>query len=166
MVKFSMNIFVLDREITNCARYHCDQHVVKMILESAQMLCTALHKKGFTTPYRPTHKNHPCVLWVEKSYANFTWLVELAQALNREYRFRFDRNEDHKSIGVIQQICNYRYAGREMTPFVQVMPEKYQVPGDTVTAYRNYYRGEKLAFAAWRRRPRPEWLSRLEKIDA
>ena len=53
-----MNIFILDRDVTMCARYHCDQHVVKMILESVQLLCTALNKKGFDTPYRSTHIRH------------------------------------------------------------------------------------------------------------
>lgn len=72
-----MNIFVLDEDIEKCARYHCDQHVIKMILESAQMLCTALNKKGHSTPYRSTHSNHPCVLWVEQSHDNFCWLIGL-----------------------------------------------------------------------------------------
>ena len=57
-----------------------------MILESVQILCTALYKKGFSTPYRPTHVNHPCILWVEESHDNFLWLAELARQLNLEYR--------------------------------------------------------------------------------
>ena len=79
-----MNIFILDANIKKCARYHCDQHVVKMILESVQIMCTALNKKGFDTPYKSTHINHPCVLWTEKSYDNFLWLSRLAYALNDE----------------------------------------------------------------------------------
>lgn len=66
-----MNIFVLDTDTKKCARYHCDQHVVKMILESVQILCTALNKKDISTPYKSTHQKHPCVLWVEYSYDNF-----------------------------------------------------------------------------------------------
>ena len=69
-----MNIFILDTEIPKCAEYHCDQHAIKMILESVQLLCTALNKKGFETPYKSTHMKHPCVLWVEASYDNFEWL--------------------------------------------------------------------------------------------
>ncbi len=83
-----MNIFVLDEDIEQCAQYHCDQHVVKMILESVQMLCTALNKKGFVTPYKSTHVNHPCVLWVEESFDNFLWLKKLAIELNTEYRIQ------------------------------------------------------------------------------
>mgnify|MGYP001825078254 FL=1 len=84
-----MNIFILDKDIEKCAQYHCDQHVVKMILESVQMLCTALNKKGFSTPYKSTHMNHPCVLWVEESFDNYSWLKNLSLALNSEYRFRY-----------------------------------------------------------------------------
>jgi len=57
-----------------------------MILKSTQILCTALDKRGFETPYRSTHMNHPCVKWVEKSADNFRWLVQLAYALNTEFR--------------------------------------------------------------------------------
>jgi len=66
-----MNIFVLDTDTKTCAQYHCDKHVVKMILESIQILPTALNKKGFVTPFKSTHHNHPCVLWAESSYDNF-----------------------------------------------------------------------------------------------
>ncbi len=77
-----MNIFVLDKDIRKCAEYHCDQHVVKMIRESAQLMCTAMNKKGMHTPYKSAHANHPCVLWVERSFENFLWLKVLATALN------------------------------------------------------------------------------------
>ncbi len=80
-----MNIFVLDRNIRKCAQYHCDQHVSKMILESIQMLCTCLNKKGVSTPYKSTHLKHPCVLWLDESHSNFLWLKELALELNREF---------------------------------------------------------------------------------
>ena len=58
-----LNIFVLDRDIPTCARYHADQHVVKMILESAQMLCTVINLSGGRSPYKSTHPQHPCTLW-------------------------------------------------------------------------------------------------------
>ncbi|GAL02076.1 hypothetical protein JCM19237_4969 [Photobacterium aphoticum] len=99
-----MNIFVLDEDIQTCAQAHCDQHVVKMILESVQILCTALNKKGFETPYKSTHVKHPCVLWVEASYDNFLWLRDLALALNEEYKYRYDKTVDHKSIAVLAKI--------------------------------------------------------------
>jgi len=57
-----------------------------MILKSTQILCAVLNKRGFETPYRSTHMNPPCVKWVEKSADNFCWLVQLAYALNTEFR--------------------------------------------------------------------------------
>lgn len=153
-----MNIFVLDRDIEKCAQYHCDQHVVKMILESVQMLCTALNKKGFTTPYKSTHIKHPCVLWVEQSFENFNWLKSLAVALNSEYRFRFEKNSDHSSILVLKEISGYSYENQGLTEFAQAMPDQYKVPGDAVKAYRQFYVGEKMGFAKWTRRSVPEWI--------
>jgi hypothetical protein len=156
-----MNIFILDKNIEKCAQYHCDQHVVKMILESPQMLCTALNKKGFTTPYKSTHVKHPCVLWVEESFENFSWLKNLALALNAEYRFRFERDTDHKSISVLAEIANYKYHNRGLTEFAQAMPDKYKIPGDVVKAYRQFYLGEKMKFAKWTKRSTPEWISEI-----
>jgi hypothetical protein len=153
-----MNIFILDTNIERCAQYHCDQHVVKMILESVQMLCTALNKKGFTTPYKSTHIKHPCVLWVEESFENFLWLQDLALALNTEYRFRFERDTDHKSISVLNEISNCNYENLGLTEFAQAMPDKYKVPGDAVSAYRQFYLGEKMKFAKWTKRSVPEWV--------
>jgi hypothetical protein len=153
-----MNIFVLDEDIEQCAQYHCDQHVVKMILESVQMLCTALNKKGFSTPYKSTHIQHPCLLWVEHSFENFLWLKNLALALNTEYRFRFEKEVDHRSIGVLNAIANYRYASQGLTAFAQAMPDQYKIQGDAVAAYRQFYIGEKMRFAKWSKRNVPEWI--------
>lgn len=154
----SMNIFILDQDIEKCAQYHCDQHVVKMILESVQLLCTALNKKGFTTPYKSTHINHPCVLWVEKSYDNFLWLKALILALNKEYKYRYNKSIDHKSIAVLAQISTYSYDAIGLTPFVQAMPDDYKVKSDAIEAYRNFYRGDKAAFAKWTKRAPPSWF--------
>jgi len=158
-----MNIFVLDEDIKKCAQYHCDQHVVKMILESAQMLCTVLNKKGHSTPYRSTHIKHPCVLWVEESFDNFLWLAQLAEKLNEEYRYRFDKGTDHKSMAVISEISRYRFESVGLTEFAQAMPEQYKVPGDAVTAYRQFYLAEKMGFAKWTRRKLPYWVRVPEK---
>ena len=153
-----MNIFVLDLNIEKCARYHCDQHVVKMILESAQIACTALNVRGFTTPYKSTHVKHPCVLWAGASFANLQWLKKLARALNREYRYRYRSVRDHRSLAVIDRIEGMTFASIGLTDFPQAMPERYRVPGDPVAAYRNYYAGEKLRFARWTRRRKPAWI--------
>lgn len=155
-----MNIFVLDLDIPRCAQYHCDRHVSKMILESVQILCTALHLKGLDTPYRPTHAKHPCVHWAGESYDNFTWLAQLARALNGEYRFRYQRDRDHASIAVLDQIGHMRFEGVGITEFAQAMPDQYKVPGDAVAAYRAFYLGEKHRFATWTGRDAPQWWVR------
>ena len=154
-----MNIFILDNDIEKCAQYHCDQHVVKMILESVQILCTALNKKGFTTPYKSTHMKHPCVLWAGSSYENFLWLKNLTFALNAEYRFRFDKETHHKSVFVLDEISNYSYDNLGLTEFSQAMPEKYKIGGDAVKAYRQFYLGEKMGFARWTKRNIPQWAN-------
>ena len=153
-----MNIFILDTDIHRCARYHCDKHIVKMILESTQIMCTALNKKGFTTPYKSTHLKHPCVLWVEQSYDNFTWLKRLALALNQEYRYRYEKQSDHKSIAVLEAIAGYPYERKGLTEFAQAMPDEYKVPGSAVDAYRAFYLGTKMRFATWTRRRTPHWV--------
>jgi hypothetical protein len=152
-----MNIFILDTDIALCARYHCDRHVNKMILESVQILCTVLNERGFQTPYKSTHRNHPSVRWVDQSYDNFLWLAELAAALNHEYRYRYDKDRDHASIRVLGNIINLRYESEGLTEFAQAMPDEYKVPGDAVSAYRAFYLGEKHRFARWTRRPAPKW---------
>jgi len=153
-----MNIFVLDLNIERCARYHCDQHVVKMILESTQIICTVLNKKGFQTPYRSTHTKHPCVLWAGESFDNLQWLSRLARALNREYKYRYRKSGPHVSIHVLDQVKEMRFESLGMTEFAQAMPDKYKVTGDPVRAYRAFYVGEKLPFATWTRRKRPKWI--------
>ena len=110
-----------------------------MILESVQMLCAALNKKSISTPYKSTHINHPCVLWIEKSFDNFTWLKDLALALNNEYRFRFEKEVDHKSISILHETSSYEDESLGLTEFAKAMPEKYSVAGDPTAAYRQFY---------------------------
>ncbi len=129
-----------------------------MILESVQMLCTALNKKGISTPYKSTHMNHPCVLWAESSFDNFSWLRDLAVALNDEYRFRFEKQADHKSISVLREISHHEFERSGLTEFAQAMPDKFKVPGDAVKAYRQFYLGEKMAFAKWTKTGVPHWV--------
>jgi len=153
-----VNIFVLDRDIRTCARYHADQHVIKMILESAQMLCTVVNQNGGKSPYRSTHYKHPCTLWAGRSLSNWLWLRSLALALNDEYRYRFRTSLDHESAFVVRQLSSPRIADPGLTEFAQAMPDRYKVKGDAVEAYRRFYIGEKSRFAKWTRRKPPRWF--------
>jgi len=153
-----MNIFVLDRNIRKCAQYHCDQHVVKMTLESVQILCTVLNERGVSTPYKSTHSQHPCVLWAAASSDNFLWLRELAMELNREYRYRYAKTCDHGALAALPDISLGNWSPSGLTEFVQVMPEQYRYKNNPVRAYRAFYRGQKALFARWKKRRPPLWM--------
>jgi hypothetical protein len=153
-----MNIFVLDKDIRKCARYHADQHVVKMTLESTQMLCTVLVTNGLEAPYKATHADHPCTLWAGRSLSNWKWLRRLALALNDEYRYRFRRSTDHHSATVARALRPPPLKDIGLTDFTQAMPDKYRIEGDPVSAYRRFYVGEKARFVTWTRRRVPRWF--------
>jgi len=153
-----VNIFVLDTDVQKCAEYHADQHVVKMILESAQMLCTVLNENGVQAPYKSTHVHHPCTIWAGASLANWTWLRSLALSLNDEYRYRFDRQRDHRSAIVARKLPLPPIKDAGLTEFAQAMPDAYKVPGDAVSAYRQFYIAEKAGFATWTKRTVPDWF--------
>lgn len=152
-----MNIFALDIDPQIAASYHCDKHVVKMILESSQMMCTILHEKGINVPYRPTHRNHPCTKWAATSRTNFEWLVDLTFWLCVEYRKRYSRT--HKCEDVLKFCSNYKdyLPTGELTSFVQAMPDQYKNE-DPIVAYRNYYRIEKARMLQYKNTNRPSFL--------
>ena len=155
-----MNIFVLDENPAIAATYACDKHVVKMILESAQMLCS-VHPEG-TAPYKRGFYNHPCTRWVRESSDNYEWLIQHAYALCDEYSVRYGKI--HKSEEVIEWCDTNRPELPEigMTPFAQAMPEEYK-NDDAVEAYRAYYLGEKTAFAEWKNDNVPFWYHKKEE---
>ncbi len=152
-----MNIFVLDPEPTQAAIYHCNRHVVKMVLESAQMLCTNLNLKHIDTPYKSCHMNHPCTIWARQTRSNYEWLCDLGLSLGMEYTHRYGK--EHKSQSVIEYCYKYisTFPEGPLTPFAQAMPDVYKCT-DSVQAYRNYYLGEKKDFAIWSKREVPEWF--------
>ena len=150
-----MNIFVLDTDPATAAKMSCDKHVIKMILESAQMLCTVASNYGFVAPYKATHKNHPCTLWTAKSRQNWQWLVDHSLALCAEYTNRYGKV--HKTQQHIEWCSglDIDLPTGGLTPFAQAMPEQYR-NSDVVEAYRAYYHGEKAKFAKWKLKT-PDW---------
>ena len=159
-----MNIFVLHHDPQVAAEMMCDKHVVKMILETAQMLCTVIASHGCDTPYRPTHKKHPCTIWAGESRANWNWLVSHGLALCSEYTKRY--NKVHKSERVIKwcRDSNINLSCVRLTPFAQAMPEEYKNECP-ITAYRAYYRGEKSHFAKWKTQAPYWWRTNEKSID-
>lgn len=152
-----MNIFILDYNIKKCAEYHCDKHVVKMCIEYAQLLSSAHHHYLGEAPYRDTHKNHPCSVWVRSSLSNYEYLLELALELGDEYTYRYGKH--HKSIQVVEALPPLKFVDIGLTPFAKAIanPEIKAIP-DTVEAYREYYRKEKAHFTTWKNRPIPPWV--------
>jgi hypothetical protein len=155
-----MNIFILDRDVRKCAEYHNDKHVVKMILESAQLLCGVHHMVESNVnevPYRLSHKNHPCSIWVRQNISNYLWLCELGLELCKEYTYRYGKR--HKSQDVIEWCIENRpnIPEEDFTEPPKAMPEQYKVD-DVVQSYRNYYLGEKKSFCNWKKRSVPSWF--------
>lgn len=153
-----MNIFYLDENMATCARYHCDAHVVKMILESVQILCTVLSMNHIVSPYRPTHQQHPCVLWANKSLSNWILLRQLAEELNQEFRYRFNHLKNHKSYDVITRIPLPPIHDLGLTEIPQVMPDEYK-QDNPVLAYRHYFTACKSHLAKWTKRGAPYWFT-------
>ena len=174
-----MNIFVLHRIAKICAQMHCDIHVIKQILECAQMMVAALVANGHDPqemplsstgrPYGVTHKHHPCTLWAGESNGNFKWLGELGLALCEEYEYRkkSSPNAKHPLVGggkphrckaVIEQLIEMHEdkpfdKPDDMTPFAQAMPDEFR-SDDAVYSYREYYKSKLFNFKEPRR---PQW---------
>jgi hypothetical protein len=162
-----VNVFWLDEDPRLAARYHCDQHVNKMLLEAAQMLCTAARENGLEAEflYRSTHVDHPVTRWATESRANWLRLREHAAALNAEFVERYGKEGDHASWAVIERIDPdaIAFPAEEPTPRPQAMPERYR-RSDTVEAYRAYYAGEKAEWAEWNHTDEPPWLEGLLSV--
>jgi hypothetical protein len=155
-----MNIFVLDWDVKKCAQYHNDKHVVKMILETAQLLCGVHHvtdQANDQVPYKLSHKNHPCAIWARKSLTNYLWLCELGLELSKEYTHRYGKR--HKSQDVIEWCIENKpnIPDGGFTEPARAMPEQYKVKS-VVESYRNYYNGEKVSFSKWKNRQTPTWF--------
>jgi hypothetical protein len=159
-----MNIFYLHPDPKIAAQMQCDKHVVKMILETAQILSTA-HREldGDNVPdtlYKATHKNHPCSKWVRTSAANYAWAYRHFVALCDEYTHRYGKVHltDQKLRGVLCAPPRNIQHGFWFRPPPQCMPDDYK-QDDAVDAYRAYYQSpEKQRFATWDKgRPAPTW---------
>ena len=100
-----MNIFATFQCPIQSAKYLDDKRVIKMILESAQLLSTAIFLNASNeNPYKPTHRKHPCTIWSAKSRSNYEWLLEHFIALSNEYHIRY--NKKHKCLELLLQLSN------------------------------------------------------------
>lgn len=175
-----MNIFYLDKDPEIAAQFHCDKHVVKMILESAQLLSTAhrvldgvlvggksktgrnvkrwsLQNEFDSVYYSASHVNHPSAVWVRTSPHHYNWLHNLFGYLLSEYTLRYGKT--HKCQSLYQPLQrwpeNMQYSDYVEPP--QAMPDDCKVEGNSVEAYRNYYIKYKNKMASWKVRGTPDW---------
>jgi hypothetical protein len=156
-----MNIFYLDRDPARCAAMHCDKHVVKMILEYAQLLSTAHHEIDGDPSidcYKATHKPHPSAVWARENRSNYQWLWQLLNNLLVEYTFRYGKIHKTESSGIFENLRQlpYELRGGKFTDPPQCMPDYCKAP-DAVIAYRNYYIREKSYMARWKNTDSPLW---------
>ena len=160
-----MNIFVLDEDPYASARMMCDKHIPKMVVESAQMMASALRRHGATdedmpltksgTPYKGGYQHHPCTVWAGETQDNFDWLADHAYKLLCEYWERFGK--EHACTIPIMHMYNMELDLPEggLTPFAQAMPDEFKHE-DAVKAYRAYYHSK--TFAKWEKgTPAPDW---------
>jgi len=97
-----MNIFVTDTNPYVAAANLDDKRVVKMILESTQMLCTAINENGGKAPYKSTHKNHPSNVWARQNRENWYWLWHHAMALSNQYTSVYGK--EHKCVSILTEL--------------------------------------------------------------
>jgi hypothetical protein len=183
-----MNIFYLHKDPIKAAQMSCDKHVVKMILESAQMLCTAhrvldgtefidktangrrikrwkhSNKELDALLYKATHINHPSTQWVMYNLQNYVWLYRHMIALNNEFKKRYNKQVDHltiQKIGKILEDAPKRLPVRDAKEPTPAMPDECKIPGDVVASYRKYYIMKKKDFATWRSPAvMPDWFKK------
>lgn len=165
-----MNIFFLHRSARRCAKMHVNKHVVKMILETTQLLCSAHYffpNPHYTPCYKLTHKNHPCAIWTRESLENYKWLVRLGLALCKEYTFRYGR--EHKCESYLKELKRRcpSLPSKGFTEPVQAMPVEYKHKS-SVQAYREYYIFDKTHMLTWKgkvgsRNP-PKWVKSFFNI--
>jgi hypothetical protein len=133
-----VNIFALHPDPAIAASMHCDQHLHKMILESAQMLSTVAGGYGF---YTATHAKHPCTLWVGATKANAAWLVSLCEELDS---IRMGLGSDsHKSMEFVRAAFQFiQNDEHTLTPFVFAGPPEiaYRTDLDVHKKYQALYR--------------------------
>ena len=151
-----MNIFYLDHDVKKCAEMHNDKHVVKMILEYAQLLSTAhrildgVHTVGksqtgrkkitYTLPdsrdavlYSATHVNHPSAVWVRQSKQNYVWLMQMWCCLLQEYTYRYGKQHAcSKLVSPLAEIP-HNLPDKPFTEPTPAMPDDVKVYDEVVT---------------------------------
>ncbi len=176
-----MNIFFLSADPRRCARWHCDKHVVKMILESTQILYTAHHVNGGTAiveksapicestgkrGYKNHAAKHPSVKWASATLPHYMWLCHMALFLVDEHAFRFQPARRHSCEVHLNWLLTHpppelRTKLKWLSAPTPAMPDEYKVSSDIVECYHAYYNGAKKekGLFKWTRRHVPHVFS-------
>ncbi len=153
-----MNIFYLDTDLEKCVKYHCDKHVVKMVLEYAQLLSTAVRhspsNKGVGLAYKSVHFNHPSAIWARQAEDNWLELRDLALLLCKEFTYRYGKI--HKTQIVIESLPK-PVLPKGKTPLLLAMNSDCKGPCP-IASYRKYYAKYKSHLFHWKGRQVPVWL--------
>ena len=183
-----MNLFILDSDPVKAAQLQCDKHVVKMIVESAQMLSTA-HRmldgvlkrapsksgktmsKHWTLPddrddvlYKAVHMAHPCTVWTMKSNNNYTWHWVHFAALCDEYTYRYKKV--HATDKLLREKLkslprNIDVGYLTQKPLAMKSNPECMFPDDPVKSYRMFYQTKQDRFKmVWTGREVPEWFKK------
>lgn len=151
-----MNIFVTHPSPAVSALWLDDSRLNKMILESAQMLSTAIRTVTDNDAsiceglYRKTHTNHPCNIWVRETRANFMWLVAHASTM-ANYKATRD-GKRHRSMEIIVNALRRS----------RVIPEGEQTPFANSAANQDHgvdFKSEPNTYSAYRKYLVARWLS-------
>tara|TARA_R100000664_G_scaffold16600_2_gene25380 strand:+ start:11951 stop:12496 length:546 start_codon:yes stop_codon:yes gene_type:complete len=143
-----MNIFYLSECPVESARFHCDKHVVKMLLELYQQMGSAMRRNGAEdkdmpltskgTPLKGGYHNHPCTRWVGDTRENFKWAAKHAIALCEEYTYRYGKTHACEAGIRYMARCDWVIPEGKLTAPAQAMPDEYR-NANPVQAYRDYY---------------------------
>lgn len=178
-----MNIFAVDKDPYIAAQCLVDRHVIKMILESAQLLSTT-HRfldgeeyigqsktgrkaKRWRLPderedilYSATHINHPSAVWCRQSNNNYNWLFCHFVGLLNEYTYRYDKTHKCANTNFVADLSQvpHNIPVGPLTPVTPAMPDEYKVGVDSLASYRNYYKNGKKHLHKYTKREMPEWM--------
>jgi hypothetical protein len=167
-----MNVFYLDPNPYTAAEMQCDRHVVKMILESAQLLSTA-HREldgdawaDKVNLYKATHKNHPSAIWCRASIDNYRWLYQHFIALCHEYTYRYKK--EHLSYTKLAAVLFFIPSNLTTTGFTEPTPamdDEYKRE-NALESYRYYYANAKSVndwFCYNKSRSAPEFIKEYKE---
>lgn len=160
---------------------HCDRHVVKMIIEYAQLLSTAHRIRDGQEYYdltannrkikrwrlpddreqrlmKASHVNHPSNVWARANHLNYKWLYEMWVHLLDEYTYRYGKVHAcarlKDDLAKLPEKIPVGLSETEPTP---AMPDDCKITNNSLASYHKYYNEKKTRFARWTKRPAPNW---------